>query len=422
MINLTKDGHFRTSSLNTGLTIAIRYSMKNIHNFLLINILLFSLSAKADIVKLLEIPFGDKSSHSYSVDMKETCSFKGVEQIIVPSFEDAQKSNIFLSKVNFYQRKLNLEIDMLELDDDKITFSLTGSKNLYFEFSFSKSKNSKCEMVKAIHFNNKTYSLDHIEIEYSYALVSPVVQRIIIKNSGNKDADEYLYPWQLKGQLSAYELNLGAAAFIHSNIRYRNLNDFQKNNPAIEPIPAFFFRYGPLFLNKNGIGSLLYNKGDFSLLGMGILEGEPYKAKGLMEREQGIFAGAILKYNLVELTWYNDFIHEKGYNLKLNLAPEFYYRLAWKFSPQAFIQYWDKNYVDYYFGVKPSEAASGMRPFNGNATLNYGAGIEVMHFVKKWTYVLNVGVKVYGNEVNSSPTVIDSKEFRFIASVLYKVF
>lgn len=376
----------------------------------------------AEIVKLLEIPFGDKSSHSYSVDMKQKCSFKGVEDIIIPSFEDAQKTNILLSKINYFQRKLNLDIDMQEIDDKKITFSLTGSKNVYFEFSFPKSKKANCKMVKAIHFNNKTFDLDHIDIEYSYALASPVVQRIIIRNPDDGEADEYLYPWQLKGQLSAYELNLGAAVFVHSNIRYRNLNSFQKNDPAIELIPAFFFRYGPLFLNKNGIGSLLYNKGDFSLLGMAILEGEPYKAQGLMERDQGIYAGTILKYNLVELTWYNDFIHEKGYNLKLNLAPEFYYRLAWKFSPQVFLQYWDKNYVDYYFGVKPSESASGMRPFNGNATLNYGGGIEIMHFVKKWTYVLNVGVKVYGNEVNSSPTVIKTKEFRFITSVLYKVF
>lgn len=397
--------------------------MGKIHSFTIFILLILSTPLKAEIVQLLEVPFSDKTGHVYSIDLKDKCSFKDVSDIIVPSFEDAQKTNILLSKINFYQRKLNLEIDKKEIEDDKITFSLTGSQNLYFEFSFKKDEKSKsCQLVKAVHFNNKSYDLDHIDIEYSHALVSPVVQRIILKNPDDKKADEYLYPWQLKGQLSAYELNLGAALFVHSNIRFKNTNLFEKNDPVVQPIPAFFFRYGPVFLNKNGFGSLLYHSGEFSLLGMALLEGEPYKAAGLMERDQGVYAGTILKYNFIELTWYNDFIHNKGYNLKLNLAPEFYYRLAWKFSPQIFAQYWDKNYVDYYFGVKPSEASSGMRTFNGNATLNYGAMFQVMHFVKKWTFVVDAGVKVYGNEVNSSPTVIRSKEFRFITSVLYKVF
>lgn len=390
---------------------------------ILLFIILFSLKLEASEVTLLKVPFTDGTTYDYTIDLKEKCSFKGVDSVITPSFEEAKKTNIVLDKINFLQRKLNLEIDKQEIEDDRITFSLTGSTNVFFEFSFKESQTSpSCQLVKAIHFNNKTYNLDHIEIEYSHALISPVVQRIIIKHPDQKEADEYLYPWQLKGQISVYELNLGLAAFAHSNIRYKNLNLFEKNDPVIQPIPAFFFRYGPLFLNKNGFGSLLYHSGEFSFLGMALLEGEPYKASGLMEREQGVYMGTILKYNFVELTWYNDFFHEKGYNLKLNLAPEFYHRLAWKFSPQVFMQYWDKNYVDYYFGVKPSESSSGMRKYNGNATFNYGGAFETMHFMKKWTFVMNVGVKFYGNEVHSSPTVIRQKEYRFIASVLYKVF
>ena len=96
--------------------------------------------------------------------------------------------------------------------------------------------------------------------------------------------------------------------------------------------------------------------------------------------------------------------------------------MKWKFSPQAFIQYWNKSYVDYYFGVKPQEANSKWEIYQGTPTINYGGLIEVSHFVKRWTFVINTGVKFYGKEVYSSPTVSKEKEFKVIATIMYKVF
>jgi hypothetical protein len=385
-------------------------------------ILSFS-SAKAEIIKLLQLPLGDQTFFDYSVDLKNECSFAGVDSIIIPSYELAKESNLLLTKVSYFQKKLNLEIDESEITPERITFTLKGSMNLSFEFFFNKSKTTpSCNLVKVIHINNKRYNMDHIEIDYNNFLRTPVVQRFIIKDDNDDSDDIYLYPWQLRGQVSAYELSIGPAISIHTNIRKNNRNSFQKHQPAIEPIPGFFFRYGPIFFNKNGLGTLLYHKGDFSLLGMGLYEGEPYKSPGLQEREQGIFAGFIAKYDYVELTYYNDFLKDKGYNLKFNIAPEFYHGLSWKFTPQVFMQYWDNNYVDYYFGVTPQETVSGLPAYSATHTFNYGTMFEVMHFVNKWTYVLDVGAKFYGKEVYQSPTVINKTELRFIASVLYKVF
>lgn len=223
--------------------------------------------------------------------------------------------------------------------------------------------------------------------------------------------------------MSVYEFNIGPAVNIHTNIRVKDQKTFQKSDPVIEPIPAFFFRYGPLFMNKNGLGSLLFHYKDLSLIGMGLLEGEPYQGPGLKNRPQGIFFGSILKFNLFELTFYNDFFKDKGYTLKANLAPEFRYRLAWKFSPQAFYQFWDKEYVRYYYGVKPEEALRSPFPvYKPSYTFNYGFMLETTYFVDRWTYVFATGIKMYGKEVRSSPTVDKSQELRFIFSILYKVF
>ncbi|MBY0412510.1 MAG: MipA/OmpV family protein [Bdellovibrionales bacterium] len=384
---------------------------------------IFPEASRSEILNLIDLPLGDETFFSYSVNLPNDCSFHGVQKIEISNFDSVKKKNFILDKINSVQKKLNFSIDEEEIDDDRIVFSLKGSTNLSFEFFLKKSETTpSCNLVKVAHINDKKFNMDHIEIEYKSALFSPVIQKIIIKDENNQDSDIYIYPWQLRGQISVYELNIGPAVNIHSNIRYKNKNLFEKDDPAMAPVPAFFFRYGPFFINKNGMGSLLYHKEDFSLLGMGLLEGEPYKNAGLKEREQGIFAGFIAKYNNLELTYYNAFFDEKGYNLKLNLAPEFYYRISWKITPQLFVQYWDNNYVDYYFGVTSEETVSSLKSYKGSHTINYGGMLEIMHFVKKWTILGSAGVKVYGKEVQSSPTVVKKNELRLILSVLYKVF
>ena len=386
--------------------------------------LLFTGNLQAEIIKLLEIPYDENSLYIYTINQKKKCSFAGVTEIIVPSFEEAQKENAVLDKVNFYQKKLNLEIHQQNITAKKISFSLTGSKNLFFEYTYNRSKKSrKCELVKLIQFNNKTYKQDHLEIDYIDILKSPVIEKVVINNPSEKVVDTNIYPWQLQGQMAAYELNLGMALNIHSNFRYKNLNRFEKNDPVIEPLPAFLFRYGPLFVNKSGAGSLLYNKGEFTILGMALLEGEPYKANGLRERKQGVYLGSIFKYNMAELTYYNDFFKDKGFNLKLNIAPEFFYKKqSWKVTPSVFIQYWDNKYVDYYFAVGQDELDSGLRTYDPKPTINYGSMLQVVHYVEKWTLAVDLGIKIFGKEVTSSPTVVRKNELRFITSVLYKVF
>lgn len=379
--------------------------------------------AFAEDLTLLSIPLGDGSNFDYKVDVKNKCTFEGVTNITYPSFEQSKKINFFLDKLSFFQKKLNLEIDKKEITAERIIFSLKGSRNIYYDFFYKKDETSaNCSLVRVIHFNNKSYNMEKIIIDYTTVLKSPVVKKVIIKNGEDKDHDLNLYPWQLRGQMSAYEFNIGPAINIHTNIRLNNLDKYEKNNPVVEPIPAFFFRYGPFFINKNGLGSLLYNSGEFSILGMGLIEGEPYRTLGLYAREEGVFLGSIIKYNFIELTYYNDFFKNKGYNLKLNLAPEFIYRLSWKFTPQLFLQYWNKSYVEYYFGVKPEEESSMFKFYQGHSTFNYGGMLEINHFVERWTFAISAGVKVYGKEVYSSPTVTRQKEIRFIGTIMYKVF
>jgi len=397
--------------------------MKNLKLFSLIFLFTIVFFQKADgkIIKLLELPSGLGGWLTYTIDAPFECSFEGVKEVSLPDFLQEPQDNVVLDKINFFQRKLNLEIHKLDITKEKISFEITGAKNITFVFTYD--KKNDCKIVREVVLNKKTYKADKIEVEYSNFLLTPVLEKMTFRTDGDSKQDLLLYPWALRGQLSTYELILGPAFNVHSNIRKDNQINFQTTDPVIEPIPGVFFRYGPFFINQDGMGSLVFNWKDISILALAIIEGEPYKSTGLDVRNRGVFLGTVAKLDMLQIIYYRDFFTQKGANLKATLAPEFYPALDWRLSPQFSIQYWNKDYVKYYYGVKPSESSSsGLPVYDPGYTINGIFMFEALHYVGKWTFVNSLGMKFYGKEVYESPTVVRKNEVRFITSVLYKVF
>ncbi len=371
---------------------------------------------QAKIINLLQVPLSNGDVYTYSVNQLENCSFKGVEKINTPLVIEEQQDGFIIDKLGFFQKKINLGIESQTITPERVTFNLSGAQNLFFQFYFE-----KCKLISIITFDNKDHPFEKIEMEHDDTLKPVIIKRIHLKDSTDNTI-RTLYPTQMQGQISAFELILGPALNIHSNIRRNNERTFEKNRPVIKPIPALLARYGPVFLSKDGMGSLLYSSGNLSFLGMAIIEGEPYKHRGLSERETGIFAGGILKYKFSELIYYTDLINDKGYNLKLNIGPEFQRYVDWKIKPQVYLQYWDNEYVDYYFGVEEREVGSGFSTYKGKRAINYGTFTEISHFNGRWTYMAGLGAKFYGREVSNSPTVVRKNELRGVFTVLYKIF
>jgi outer membrane protein len=381
-------------------------------------LVLHSSLAYSKTVELLSLPLSDGTSYVFNVNQTKNCSFAGVSDIKTTKLKLGSKSNALIENINLLQREMNLAIAEKDIRSERISFSIKGADNIKLEFSYDKN----CELIKKVYYNNKVSIFEEINIAYNNTLYSPVLKKMTFIGSGNY-LNIFLYPWALHGQIATYELAAGPALNIHSNIRRNSLLTFEGSDPVIEPIPAFFFRYGTIFLNKDGLGSLVFHHEDLNIVVMGLLEGEPYRASGLKERTKGFFMGSILKYQAFEFIFYKDFFKSKGTNLKINMAPEFYLKSDWKISPQVFLQYWDDKYVNYYFGVQPSESlSSALATYKGTHTINYGTMMEVIHYVDNWTFLGTAGVKHYGNEVSDSPTVTKNNEFRFITSVLYKFF
>lgn len=373
-------------------------------------------SAHATSVNLLELPLSDKTTEVYSVEQKEPCSFKGVSDIIIPKF-DGPKDDFVRDTLDNIQKKINWKINEKYISEDKIWFNLSGAENVTFSFSYV-----NCKLKKEVSFNKTNLVIDSIDIEYDNTLSPPVVKNFILKDAAKNEIHRFS-PTQLEGQIGSHEFILGPVVNITTNIRLNNEKTFKRHNPVIEPVPGFMLRYGPLFINREGAGSLAFSKDKLSILAVAILKGEDYKRSGMRERNDGIYLGGILKYDLVEFSYSNDFFKDKGYHMKLALSPSFHHLTKWSFKPQVYVQYWDNQYMDYYFGVNQDESLNtGLRTYKGKHTLNYATSLEVNHFVDKWILIGLFGGKLYGKEVYTSPTVTKKFEFRTVLGVLYKIF
>ena len=373
---------------------------------------------------LLSVPMNESAPEVFSVNQTKKCSFEGVNEVIQPNLDVPKevKDNVVTGTLNEVQKKINLKIENQKIQKDKISFNLSGSKNLTFEFSYKDSNNvEKCKLQKFVIFDEERHEMDTINIDYDDSLDPPVVKKIIIKDATGRVVEK-VFPMEMKGQIAAYEFLAGPVFNIHSNYRNNNQKRFERTHPVVKPIPGFLFRYGPLFLNREGLGTLAYHTGDLNVLVMAVLKGEAHESGGLRERRERIFAGSTLQYKFVNLTYYQDYFSNNGMNLKLNFAPSYRPLLKWKISPQVYAQYWDDRYVDYYFGVKSSESSSGLPVYKGNSTMNYGSVVEVHHYDERWTYITAVGAKFFGKEVYNSPTMAKKHEVRLILSALYKIF
>lgn len=378
--------------------------------------LLITNSLHAEVIKLMDFPLNDGSNFSYTINSDEKCSFKNVRKINHSSTD--LDVDGFTNKVNRLQRDVNLEPDNVIIQKELISFNLKGADNIRFVFEMEE---GSCKLQKIFVKDEEKKSFTSFDVNYFNTLGSPVLRKLTINESAGKK--EILYPWALHSHYPTYELEGGLGVEVHSNYRLRDQRSFHKSDPAVGPVGIFSFRYGPLFINKTGAGTLLFSYEDLSLLALGVLEGENYTGGNLKKRREGVFLGNILSWKFIDFTWYNDFFDTKGLQYKLIFAPKFYYKSDWRFKPQVFAQYWSAKYVDYYYGVTPEEsAASGLATYKGKSTMNYGSAVEIMHYIGRWTVVGEAQAKFFGNKVYNSPTTTKGEELRFTTGLLYKFF
>ena len=92
-------------------------------------------------------------------------------------------------------------------------------------------------------------------------------------------------------------------------------------------------------------------------------------------------------------------------------------------QPYIGIEYMNKNYSDYYFGIKSSEAENGInngKSYKAGDTYNLEGGVRsIVTINRNLKGLISAGYMRYGNEVADSPLVKDRDVYTLGLGVVY---
>lgn len=150
----------------------------------------------------------------------------------------------------------------------------------------------------------------------------------------------------------------------------------------------------------------------------------PYLA-GMDDRKGGFWAGAAV-------LWKNDIANvsaellgdasgnSKGSRFKLQVDRRFGVG-AFGFTPRLGVEWYDRKFVDYYYGVKASEALIGRSAYQGESSDGVEAGLRIDYSpARQHNLFLDFGVTQFGGAIKDSPLVEKSSQSTVSLGYLYR--
>lgn len=221
---------------------------------------------------------------------------------------------------------------------------------------------------------------------------------------------------------------------------------------------SFFVELGALtkseiYKDQNKATSLLYNGGyrgdnfNIDLQGLNyrflsddsdifnanvyaVLSGSPYKSsdaqvlKGMSERRMGADIGLNVDMKLGDGMLSAFFQHDVtgasgGYNSGLKYAHIFDFG-AIDLVPFAGLTYYSDDYVDYYYGVKTTEATSNRKAYKAKGAFTYTAGYKLIAALgENFNFNHSAAYVGLGDEMSKSSIVNKDSQWFLSASVSY---
>lgn len=169
---------------------------------------------------------------------------------------------------------------------------------------------------------------------------------------------------------------------------------------------------------------------NFSLVGK--YDGSGYEAddaailRGMAERKGGIWAGARAEWNNpladVSAEWLADASgNSKGQRFSLGLERTWRWGQHVSITPRVGANWQDKKYIDYYYGVRESEARADRPAYLGKAGVNTEVGVRgIYRFDQRHSLFLDVEVTGLAKQIKDSPLVDRSTENRVFLGYLYR--
>ena len=147
---------------------------------------------------------------------------------------------------------------------------------------------------------------------------------------------------------------------------------------------------------------------------------------GMQERKQSFWAGVKVKWQtgVVDLTgeWSGDISsNSKGQRVKLGVEKTWRLGGAVMLTPFVAVNWQDKKYVDYYYGVRSEEAVAGRPAYAGRAATNPELGLRAMYrFDAHNSLLLAASVTSLDKGIKESPLVDRSTETKVMLGYSYR--
>ena len=172
------------------------------------------------------------------------------------------------------------------------------------------------------------------------------------------------------------------------------------------------------------------NKFNFNLVGeYDFSDNDPDETpilNGMEERKGGFWAGVAAEWENEVVNINLEFLTEAagdsdGSIINLSLERTWHFGRSYMLTPRVVLSHLDKNYVDYYYGVRADEIRSDRAFYQGEAALNTEVGLRAVYLVDQHQFVmLDLSVTSLGTEIKDSPLVDTSTESRVMLAYIYR--
>lgn len=202
------------------------------------------------------------------------------------------------------------------------------------------------------------------------------------------------------------KLSVGYGVLVKNNNRFDNQYDKADSNPIFLSIPFATVNYGPLHIGGGGIS--LSFVGDRFINGFINVNrgGERYYGVGMDQRKDSVFVGLGARYNDFMFMLSKDINgRSKGIKTMLSYSQTKIYEDESLLRLAINLEFYNKNYANYYYGVKDNEITSSRSSYTPNGYLL--PGVSAFYSKRIWekvglTPILTL--KKYPHVVTDSPT------------------
>ncbi len=231
---------------------------------------------------------------------------------------------------------------------------------------------------------------------------------------------------QAKSAFHRYErqrtLQLLVGGYIANNIRLNNEMDYLDKDPIRIAIPFARIKWDRFALSPDHAHFILH-KSLLARLDVRIsYKGHAYKATGMGTRHKTIYGGVGLRILNIKLEALKDLSGlSDGSMFSMAAIIPIPLGHIGIIMLQGEIEFYDRKYVDYYFGVHADEATSERPAYVGKWATDYNFQLQCQFFLTKhWILHITPGFRYYDDTIYNSPTVIDRREYSIMAGFGYQ--